>query len=310
MMQHTLYALGNLTIDDIVVYESQEVFLNTNGGNAVFSAIGALFWYKDVCIVARIGKTYPEENIAALERAGISTRLSRVPYPDMRSWALYEPDEKRQFVDQLGAGTLYQLSITGDEVPDDCIGGAGYVLAPTPSDVQLSLVKRLKRPGTVLLVDPERDDLGKPAMAAATHEMLPLIDFYLPSQKEAIDLYGKDDPPAAAMAFAKLGTPVTGVKMGADGVLLYVRETDILCHIPAYPSNVVDVTGAGDSFCGGFLAGYLLTGDPIAAACYGTVSASYVVEWRGALATLKADLSQASERLYLVRSQVSSSHVS
>ena len=45
---------------------------------------------------------------------------------------------------------------------------------------------------------------------------------------------------------------------------------------------VVYVTGAGDSFCGGFMAGYLFTHDPLQAAAYGAVSASFIVESLGA----------------------------
>jgi len=45
---------------------------------------------------------------------------------------------------------------------------------------------------------------------------------------------------------------------------------------------IVDVTGAGDAFCGGFAAGLLETGDPVRAGQYGLVSASIVIEGYGA----------------------------
>jgi len=52
--------------------------------------------------------------------------------------------------------------------------------------------------------------------------------------------------------------------------------------VPAYPSRMADPTGAGDAFCGGFLAGYQKTFDPLQAALYGNVSASLKVEGSGA----------------------------
>ncbi|MBA3639138.1 MAG: hypothetical protein H0W53_07625 [Acidobacteria bacterium] len=70
--------------------------------------------------------------------------------------------------------------------------------------------------------------------------------------------------------------------------------------MPAYPAQVQDVTGAGDAYCGGFLAGYLITSDPVAAAQHGTVSASYVAEAVGALATAQPTRAEAQARLNTV----------
>ena len=54
-------------------------------------------------------------------------------------------------------------------------------------------------------------------------------------------------------------------------------------EVPAYSARMTDPTGAGDSFCGGFLAGYKKTYDPLQAALYGNVSASLKIEGSGAL---------------------------
>jgi ribokinase len=83
-------------------------------------------------------------------------------------------------------------------------------------------------------------------------------------------------------------------KLGARGSLVCEASTGTLTHVPAYPAHVVDTTGAGDGFCGGFIAG-LVAGEPlITCAGMGTVSASYVVETYGALET---HLPSADERL-------------
>ena len=92
--------------------------------------------------------------------------------------------------------------------------------------------------------------------------------------------------------------------MGAEGALLYVFERGKFYHIPIYPVQTVDPTGAGDSFCGGFMAGILATGNPLLAACYGTVSASYVVQHIGALSVLSADFSDREDRLEQVKAGI------
>ena len=58
-----------------------------------------------------------------------------------------------------------------------------------------------------------------------------------------------------------------------------------------------DLTGAGDSFCGGFTAGFLETRDVVQAALYGTVSASYIIEGFGGLHALEINRAQAENRL-------------
>jgi hypothetical protein len=74
-------------------------------------------------------------------------------------------------------------------------------------------------------------------------------------------------------------------KLGERGSLVCDAERGVLIHTPAHPVNVFDTTGAGDGYCGGFVAG-LAAGRPLAeCAAMKAVSASYVVEVCGALET-------------------------
>ena len=71
----------------------------------------------------------------------------------------------------------------------------------------------------------------------------------------------------------------------------------VATHVPAFPASAVDPTGAGDSFCGGFLVGLVETGDLTQAALYGTVAASFVVESRHAIPVLAISRDAAEARL-------------
>ena len=74
-------------------------------------------------------------------------------------------------------------------------------------------------------------------------------------------------------------------KLGERGSLVCDAGSGVLIHTPAHPVRLVDTTGAGDGYCGGFVAG-LAAGRPLAqCAAMGAVSASYVVEACGALET-------------------------
>ncbi|HYN88369.1 MAG TPA: carbohydrate kinase family protein, partial [Ardenticatenaceae bacterium] len=136
-----------------------------------------------------------------------------------------------------------------------------------------------------------------PDTAALVRESCAVTDAFLPSELEVRLLCGDVDVRAAAEELASWGPPVVAIKGGAAGCLLYERDANRFTTIPAYPARVVDVTGAGDSFCGGFSAGLRRTGDPLRAALMGTVSASFTVEGYGALYTLGASRHEAERRL-------------
>jgi ribokinase len=66
----------------------------------------------------------------------------------------------------------------------------------------------------------------------------------------------------------------------------------------------VDVTGAGDAYCGGFMIGLAQTGDPLEAALRGSVSASLVIEGLSALYALETGPALAAGRLEELRHAV------
>ncbi len=113
---------------------------------------------------------------------------------------------------------------------------------------------------------------------------LPHLDYFIPSQPEALALSGDDDVPRAARAFQRRGARNVVIKLGAQGVFCLDndgRET----IVPAFKvPNVVDATGAGDCWTAGFLAG-LTQGLPLPqAARLGNAVASLSVQAPGATA--------------------------
>ena len=71
------------------------------------------------------------------------------------------------------------------------------------------------------------------------------------------------------------------IRMAAAGSLIHQRNTGASWQIPAYPTNVVEPCGAGNAYCGGFLVGWLQTGDLRSAGLYGAVAASFLLEQIG-----------------------------
>lgn len=89
--------------------------------------------------------------------------------------------------------------------------------------------------------------------------ILPHVDVYVPSRKEAEHQTGETDPRAMIAAFRDAGAGgLAGVKLGAAGALLSPAPGELV-EIAAVgpPGPIVDTTGAGDCFLGGLLAGLL-----------------------------------------------------
>jgi sugar/nucleoside kinase (ribokinase family) len=79
------------------------------------------------------------------------------------------------------------------------------------------------------------------------------------------------------------GAPIAALRMGAAGSVAASNRGDLFT-IPAYPvENLVDVTGAGNAYCGGFIVGLHREGNIQKAGWYGAVSASFTLEQFGVL---------------------------
>jgi ribokinase len=107
------------------------------------------------------------------------------------------------------------------------------------------------------------------------------IDLFLPNYQEGQMLTGLDDPVEIAAALTEIypGALII-LKLDADGALVY--RDGAATVIPAATNNLVDATGAGDSFAGGFLARWLQGVDAVDAARFAVQVSAWVIEHLGA----------------------------
>jgi len=121
----------------------------------------------------------------------------------------------------------------------------------------LQLVDFIHQHGGRVFIDCQyvTQTLAEPGLAA----LLQAIDVFAPNQSEACQLTGEPAPQKAAARLAEL-CPLVIVKCGADGA--YAQAGKQSWHSPALKVDVIDTTGAGDSFNAGFLAAYL-RGEPL-----------------------------------------------
>ena len=140
-------------------------------------------------------------------------------------------------------------------------------VAPAALELHRALTTTLKDKGKLISLDPGH--YIKNLDAGHLAEILQKVTIFAPSEREVHEFRGPCDLQQAAQDFAEMGPAIVVIKVGQDGALVFERDKGTFSRIPAYPARTLDPTGCGDSFCGGFLAGYMETGDAVEAARMG-----------------------------------------
>lgn len=298
--QGPILTIGELTLDDVIV-EDRNVDWKQAGGGSLYSAVGAALWNTRSAICSTVGLDYPVVLLDEIAEAGIDlTAVRRTPECNsLGLWLLYESSGTRHQLEKSAGGTFRQLDALRPRSNELVSTPAGIHLAPQSSEGHAVALADFAGSQAVitldLLIEPYID-IGRYTEGNFLHR----VDAFLPSVTEVVDLWGHDDINVLRTQLSRLGFDGTLViKRGPLGV--DVATSGQVVRVPAAPSTVVDVTGAGDAFCGGFLAGLIATGDPILAAAHGVVSSSFVVETRGGLTALTSlDPERAAARLDVV----------
>ncbi len=270
----TLLAVGTLAFDRVETpYDRREEAL---GGSATYFAHAARF-FGPVQLVGVVGTDFPDETLKGLRVLGIDVRgIEIAPGKTFRWSGRYEADwNTRHTLDtQLNVFERFE-----PKLPEDFRDARYVFLANAEPAVQMRALAQCRAPKLVmadtmnLWIDSKLGDL---------EELLRRVHGLVINEEEARMLTGRRSLFQAARLLLERGPRFVVVKKGEHGAFLFGKE--LRFALPAYPvEEVVDPTGAGDSFAGGFL-GYLAavenTQSPTLrrAMLYGTVAASFCVE--------------------------------
>jgi sugar/nucleoside kinase (ribokinase family) len=183
------------------------------------------------------------------------------------------------------------------KLPPAWITSEHVFLANIDPVLQLDVLQQIGRPKFVACdtmnfwIEGKRADLLK---------LLERVDMLLLNDEEARQLSGEANLPAAARAIRAMGPSAVIIKRGDAGALLF-HEGGVFAA-PAFPiEDVVDPTGAGDSFAGGFMGWLAREGDTTPATIrtamiLGSVLASFSVEDFSLDRFRRLDLGQVRER--------------
>jgi sugar/nucleoside kinase (ribokinase family) len=246
------------------------------GGSASYFSLAARF-FSPVSVVAAVGSDFKAEHQDLFADRNIDLRgVAQREGPTFRWHGRYHEDMNKRDTITLA------LNVFADFVPELLPDqrSADYVfLANISPGLQKHVLSQVKNPKVVAAdtmnhwIENDREELIR---------LLPRVDILTLNDEEARQLSGEHNLVKAGRAILKMGVGTVLVKRGEYGVLQFNRES--MFAVPAYPlEEVVDPTGAGDTFAGGFMGFLARNGratEPVlrAAVVYGSVMGSFVVE--------------------------------
>lgn len=183
-----------------------------------------------------------------VETAGLVTRAGAL---SQRAFIVVEP--------AAGSRTIFWQRPTGmplmpAEIPGGFLAGSDFLLLDgLMPEVSLALAAEAREQGIRVMLDAGRMRPGMTALAE-------LSDYVVAGEQFALDLGWDGTVTGFGELADRLCYPVFTVTRGARGSL--TRSSGELLDVPAFPVDVVDTTGAGDVFHGGYLFG-LLNGWPL-----------------------------------------------
>ncbi len=274
--------IGHFSIDTILLPSRTAPFV-VLGGAAAYTSFAAKRLEASASVISKVGGDFPEAYLWWLRQEGID--LSGVTkHADEQNTGFelrYNADLSGRTLKLKSKGAPINLA----DVPDDLHAKAVHI-APIANEVSYEVVEKLRRCADVMSLDPQGllrsfDEAGNVVENASVDKRIfGLINIYKSSQNEIYALTGKSELKHAMKAIHDFGVETVIVTMGAEGSVLSVEGAQY--SIASCPSRVlVDPTGAGDVFIGGFLTEYLREKESVWCACVGSAAASVVVEGIG-----------------------------
>lgn len=247
------------------------------GGKGSNQAVAAAMAGGDVHFVSRLGKDpFADMARATWRKAGVVPEITEDSESYTGAAYIFIEEASGNNAIIIAPGAAGRISVADIEARADLIGGASVFVTqleqPVPAARRALEIARAGGARTVL----------NPAPAAEIPDaMLALCDFVTPNESEAegitgIPVEGLAGAERAADALLAKGVGAAIVTLGENGVLY--RDGARSVHVPAIQAGpVVETTGAGDAFNGGFAAALAGGADPIEAVRFGCATAGISV---------------------------------
>jgi sugar/nucleoside kinase (ribokinase family) len=300
----------NVILDDVALPDGL-VERDLLGGGGPQTAWGMRLWADSAGLVGAVGEDFPASARQWLERCGIDGGgLREVHYPSLRARQEVQADGSNRHVWQASPDAMRaMLERKVEYLPSDYQKARGFHFGLHPLEAQRAFQDGLRALGGLVSVEmfrPAERTLNDDELC----ELMGAADIFSLNIYEARSLLGGEGSPLELARVLLQRMPVAGagiisLRLGAQGSLVVRRGVDQAARIPAIDVPVVDPVGAGNAYCGAFVAGWAQSGDLAEAGLMGAVAASFMVEQSGCPPTLdEGTRAEAKRRLERARVEV------
>jgi sugar/nucleoside kinase (ribokinase family) len=291
-----LLVVGSIAFDDLDMPSGE--YRDVLGGAATYSSLAAsLVTRGAVRVVGIVGNDFPDSHLMELRTRGVDTAgVERAAGRTFRWHGRYSSDlASRTTLDT-------QLNVFADfspKIPAAYRASPLVLLGNIHPALQVGVLGQVERPR---LVAADTMNFWIEREPSALAELLEHVDLLIINDEEARQLSGIHNLVKAAADIRKRGPKMLVIKRGEFGALLF--DSGGTFFVPAYPlEEVLDPTGAGDSFSGGLM-GYLAsTGEGVSpstlrkAMVFASALGSFCVEGVGPARLLAIGRSELAARI-------------
>ena len=262
-----------------------------NGGCAMSASIAMSKIGLKTAVLGKVGNDIFGEYLKnVLIENKVNTDGLAVDFNNQTSASIVLSDNtgERTFLHCIGAnGSFGKDDINWEVIKDSKIVFiAGTMLMDTFDGEHCEYVlKHCKETGKTTVLDTAWDSKGR--WMDILGRCMPYIDVFLPSFEEAVELSGERDYNKITDVFFDCGVKQTAIKLGREGCYLRENKNSEGVLIPAYSVKAVDTTGAGDSFCAGFITGLVKGMSFIDCGRFANATGAFCVTKTGATSGLK-----------------------
>ncbi|MFT5195127.1 MAG: sugar/nucleoside kinase (ribokinase family) [Candidatus Promineifilaceae bacterium] len=297
-------AFSNLIIDDIVFPDGRSS-MNVTGGSGLHALVGMRVWSDSLGYAASVGADLDQKHLEGLVQFGVDVDglVLRDGYATARAWQIFEEDDTRIEIFRTSHEEFDKQKVTAADLPVSYRKAKGFHIQWGSLTETEALVRTLRENNPqvklVLEATPDNTEEGQ----ATFKKLLPNVTLFAPDREEASEITGKSEPEAICDELLDWGAPMVAIRMGARGSMVKVSDGQGWI-LPAVPTDIVDVTGAGNSYCGGFVTGLGDGLSPLEAALRAVVSASFALEQLGLPEWKEMPVVEAKRRLEWARERV------
>jgi sugar/nucleoside kinase (ribokinase family) len=285
--------VGSTALDSIKTPKSENPRLL--GGSASHASVAASF-FSPVQLIGVVGKDFPKRYVQLYQRHGIDLEgLQILPGKTFHWSGEYEANmnNRRTLLTELGVFETFTPTLPASHQKTPFV-----LLANIAPALQHHVLNQMQRPKFIAA---DTMDLWLNIALPDLLKLIKRLDLFVLNDSEAHQLTQEDNMFTALKKIHKMGPSHVIIKKGSHGSILSSPRGFFIC--PAYPlHNVVDPTGAGDSFVGAIM-GYLASArgsvddNMRRAMIYGSVVASFCCEGFGLMRTTKVKRGEIEKRV-------------